>query len=90
MGGPQPEGGPSLDESAPAGDDFVAHLCVDWEAGPEAFARRMVNDEVQKALVSASDLLNRNLYLTALQMGLRVAFGLGLWLTWAVFVDPLP
>ena len=46
--------------------------------------RRMVNDEVQKALVAAGDLLERSLYLTALQMGLRVAFGLSLWLTWAL------
>ena len=33
--------------------------------------------------VAASDLLNRNLYWTCLQMGLRVLFGLGLWVTWA-------
>jgi hypothetical protein len=47
--------------------------------------RRMVNDEVRKALVSASDLINRNLYWVSLQMGLRVAFGLSLWLTWAAW-----
>jgi hypothetical protein len=47
--------------------------------------RRMVNDEVRKALLAASDLLNRNLYWVSLQMGLRVAFGLGLWLTWALW-----
>jgi hypothetical protein len=45
--------------------------------------RRMVNDEVQKALVAAGNLIERSLYLTSLQMGLRVAFGLSLWLTWA-------
>jgi uncharacterized protein (TIGR01777 family) len=39
--GPQPEDGPPLDESAPPGSDFVARLCVDWEAGPQAFALRM-------------------------------------------------
>src|SRR5262249_36286772 len=49
--------------------------------------RRMVNDEVRNALVAASDLVNRNLYWTCLQMGLRVAFGLGLWLTWALWPD---
>jgi hypothetical protein len=43
----------------------------------------MVNDEVQKALVAAGDLLERSLYLTSLQMGLRVAFGLRLWVAWA-------
>ncbi|HEX4592129.1 MAG TPA: hypothetical protein VH120_19505 [Gemmataceae bacterium] len=45
--------------------------------------RRMVHDEVRQALVSASDLLNRSLYWTCTQMGLRVLFGLGLWFTWA-------
>jgi hypothetical protein len=46
--------------------------------------RRMVHEEVRTALVAASDLLNRNLYWTCLQMGLRILFGLGLWLTWAL------
>lgn len=46
--------------------------------------RRMVNDEVRKALIAAGNLLERSLYLTSLQAGLRVAFGLSLWLTWAV------
>ena len=46
--------------------------------------RRMVHEEVRQALVAASDLLNRSLYWTCVQMGLRVLFGLGLWLTWAL------
>lgn len=46
--------------------------------------RRMVHDEVRKALVDASNLINRSLYWTCIQMGLRVLFGLGLWLTWAL------
>jgi hypothetical protein len=46
--------------------------------------RRMVHDEVRKALVDASNLLNRSLYWTCVQMGLRVLFGLELWLTWAL------
>jgi hypothetical protein len=45
--------------------------------------RGMVHAEVRKALVAASDLLNRSMYWTCVQMGLRVLFGLGLWLTWA-------
>jgi hypothetical protein len=45
--------------------------------------RRMVHEEVRKALVDASNLLNRSLYWTCVQMGLRVLFGLGLWMTWA-------
>jgi hypothetical protein len=54
--------------------------------------RLMVHDEVRKALVAASDLINRNLYWVSLQIGLRVAFGLGLWLTWALWPDlgPVP
>jgi hypothetical protein len=45
--------------------------------------RRMVSEEVRKALVSINELLNRNLYWMALQIGLRVLFGLSLWFTWA-------
>lgn len=41
--------------------------------------RRMVADEVQKALVSASDLLNATLWWTVTQTCLRLAFGLSLW-----------
>jgi hypothetical protein len=48
--------------------------------------RRMVHEEVQKALVGASNLVNRSLYWVSLQMGLRLAFGLALWLTWALTV----
>lgn len=46
--------------------------------------RRMVNDEVRNSLIGASSLLNRSLYLTCLQMGLRVAVGLSLWVAWAL------
>src|SRR4051812_2496587 len=46
--------------------------------------RRMVHEEVRKSLVDASDLLNRSLYWTCVQMGLRVLFGLALWVTWAL------
>jgi hypothetical protein len=45
--------------------------------------RRMVHEEVRTALVAASNLLNNSLYWTCVQMGLRVLFGLGLWMTWA-------
>jgi hypothetical protein len=45
--------------------------------------RRMVNEEVQKALVGASSVLNRSLWWVSMQVGLRLAFGLSLWLTWA-------
>lgn len=46
--------------------------------------RRMVHEEVRKALVATSDMLNRSLYWTCVQMGLRILFGLGLWTTWAL------
>ncbi len=46
--------------------------------------RRMVAVEVQKALVAASQLLNTTLWWVSVQIGLRVTFGLALWLTWAL------
>jgi hypothetical protein len=46
--------------------------------------RRMVAVEVRKALVAASQLINTTLWWVIAQVGLRIAFGLSLWLTWAV------
>ncbi len=46
--------------------------------------RRMVRDEVQKALVSASGLLNASLWWWNLQVTLRLAFAFILWLAWAL------
>jgi hypothetical protein len=46
--------------------------------------RRLVAIEVQKALVEASRLLNTTLWWMAVQIGLRVGFGLSLWVTWAI------
>jgi hypothetical protein len=46
--------------------------------------RQMVAVEVRKALIDASQLLNTTLWWVAVQCGLRVAFGLALWLTWAL------
>jgi hypothetical protein len=45
--------------------------------------RRMVADEVRKALIAASALLNQTLWWVNLQMGLRFAFGVTVWVTWA-------
>jgi hypothetical protein len=45
--------------------------------------RKMVTVEVRNALVQASKLLNTTLWWVSLQVSLRVAFGLTLWLTWA-------
>lgn len=46
--------------------------------------RKMVAVEVQKALLEASQLLNNSLWWTNVQVGLRIAFGASLWLTWAI------
>ena len=46
--------------------------------------RQMVNVEVGKALIQASHMLNTTLWWVTAQVGLRVAFGLSLWLTWAL------
>jgi hypothetical protein len=45
--------------------------------------RRMVAVEVRKALLEASRLLNSTLWWVSGQVGLRIAFGLALWLTYA-------
>jgi hypothetical protein len=45
--------------------------------------RQMVAAEVRTALVAASQLLNTTLWWVSLQVGLRIAFGLALWLTYA-------
>jgi hypothetical protein len=50
--------------------------------------RQMVDVEVQKALVQASELMNSSLWWLTVQMGLRVAFGLSLWFTYAVGGHP--
>jgi hypothetical protein len=46
--------------------------------------RKMVDVEVRKALIEASRMLNSTLWWVTVQVGLRVAFGLSLWVTWAV------
>lgn len=46
--------------------------------------RKMVAEEVQKSLVSASNLLNTTLWWTVTQTCLRLAFGLSIWLSWAL------
>jgi hypothetical protein len=46
--------------------------------------RQMVRVEVQKALLEASQMINTNLWWITGQVSLRVAFGLALWLTYAL------
>lgn len=45
--------------------------------------RKMVRVEVSRALVEASRLLNSTMWWMTIQVGLRVAFGLALWITYA-------
>jgi len=49
--------------------------------------RKMVAAEVSKALVQASRLLNSTLWWLSIQVGLRIAFGLSLWMTWGWIVQ---
>ncbi len=46
--------------------------------------RKMVAAEVEKALGAVGDMLNFTLWWVIVQMSLRLAFALSLWLTWAV------
>jgi hypothetical protein len=46
--------------------------------------RKMVAVEVRTALVSASKLINYNLWWMSIQTGLRIAYGLSLWGTYAL------
>ncbi len=50
--------------------------------------RKIVNTEVKKAMEFGSGLLRRNLWWMSLQAGLRVLFGLTLWLVWAIHPQP--
>lgn len=46
--------------------------------------RQMVDGEVRKALQATTQVVNKSLWWTAGQAGLRVAFGLSLWIGWAI------
>jgi hypothetical protein len=46
--------------------------------------RKMVAIEVQKAMIEASKLINYTFWWVSMQTGLRVVFGLALWLTYAL------
>jgi hypothetical protein len=46
--------------------------------------RRMVHEEVQKALVAVSHMISVSLWWTTVTLLLRLAFGLALWGTWAL------
>jgi len=72
--------------------DLAESWLTSWKAGAiRAITfgfidpRARVSQEVRKALTAISDIINRNLYWMSLQVGLRIVFGLTLWLTWAWF-----
>jgi hypothetical protein len=46
--------------------------------------RKIVDTEVRKAMEQGKGLLRRNLWWMTLQAGLRILFGLTLWIAWAV------
>ncbi len=46
--------------------------------------RKIVDTEVRKAMEEGKGLLRRNLWWMTLQAGLRILFGLTLWIAWAV------
>jgi hypothetical protein len=45
--------------------------------------RKIVNEQVRVALVKASLIVNGQMWRWSLQIGMRLAFGLALWITWA-------
>jgi hypothetical protein len=70
--------------------DQAEHWLTTWKSPVVKFVtlgyvnpHKMVNVEVRKALEQCSQLLNQSLYWVSLQVALRVAFGLLLWVSWA-------
>jgi hypothetical protein len=70
--------------------DRAEHWLVSWKAPAVRFLtlglvhpRRVVGEQVRQALVEASIGLNGQLWALSLQIVMRIAFGLSLWLTWA-------
>jgi hypothetical protein len=45
--------------------------------------RKIVNDQVRKALIKASMVVNGQMWRWSLQIGMRLAVGITLWITWA-------
>ncbi len=47
---------------------------------------KIVNEQIRESLVAASLAVNGQMWRWSLQIGMRIAFGLALWVTWAVAV----
>ena len=68
-------------ESAPAGDDFLAQLCVDWEAESQSAGVRTVNARFGIVMANEGGALPRLLF--PFKLGLGGPIGLGrAWWSW--------
>ena len=52
--------------------------------------RKIVGDKVQNSLGEASRIVHGQMWRWSLGIGMRLAFGLSLWLTWALALRPAP
>ena len=71
--------------------DEAEHWMTSWKAPAVRIftfgfvnPRKLVDKGVRQALEEGKGLLHRNLWLIALQAGIRVLFGLSMWIAWAV------
>jgi hypothetical protein len=76
--------------------DKAEHWLQSWHAPALRFLtlglinpRKIVNTQVLEALVKASLVVNGQMGRWSLQIGMRAAFGLALWMTWAVALREL-
>jgi hypothetical protein len=74
--------------------DEAEHWLSSWKAPLVAVVtlgfvnpRQMVDTEVRKALEEGNSLLKQSLWWVSLQTGLRIAFGLSLWISWGMLPD---
>jgi hypothetical protein len=71
--------------------DRAEHWLRSWQAPVLHFLtlglinpRRIVNEQVLEALINASLIVNGQMWRWSIQIGMRAAFGLALWMTWAL------